>query len=331
MKAIIVDSKRHCRFYCSENNEFDTCGQTRDPVSFVSTSSPSLSSTSSSVSTEYRLNINRDNNILELSFLNLKQKEKPFYIDFRDYIQQRGGSHGHNMHSHVKNELIYKAFGKPLPSTRKYLQQLFSLSESPQSDDFQSIGQSQMGSPSTEVVIDLTAGLCRDSTILALCGLDVIAIEKNKLLYDLLTDGMKRYTTEKQHAMLDSRNKLPDLSLSIHHGDSTCAITTHDILLSWLRQQVSIYSLKQQGFHSSSSSFTLKNEPDSITSDGNISSCDNTAWLKEILKSVSISVFLDPMYPAGFVGKKALVKKETQVLHRYATLCLQLSTVNHQL
>ena len=110
---------------------------------------------------------------------------------------------------------------------------------------------------SDSTVIDLTAGIGRDSITLAAAGHNVIMVERNPILFALLQDALNR----------------------------------------------------------------LKKENNAITNRVNLFKYDSTAFgnnqqsLAHVLNS-KVTVYLDPMYAEESVGKKAAVKKETQILHR---------------
>ena len=100
------------------------------------------------------------------------------------------------------------------------------------------------------LVVDFTAGLGRDSLLLAAAGMRVVMVERNPILYSLLQDALARL-----------RNVDPALCsrLSLLLGD---------------------------------------------------------AGLIDLAGDRPETVYLDPMYPTGEVGRKANVKKETKYLHR---------------
>lgn len=107
-----------------------------------------------------------------------------------------------------------------------------------------------------ERVIDLTAGLGRDSLMLASSGnfRKVIMVERNLVLFHLLNDALVRFK----------------------------ASTT-------------------------SSSVVV---PTLMLADSSVTGC-----LDELQSPEETAVYLDPMYPADAVGRRSLVKKETQILH----------------
>lgn len=120
-----------------------------------------------------------------------------------------------------------------------------------------------------DVILDYTAGLGRDSLILAggTNAKRIFMFEKNDVMHLLLDDALSRFRCE-GHAMASK--------LNLQHLDSTdhpsVARAIHDVI-----------------------------------SNENIENPD------ELLKKVA--VYIDPMYPEGEVGKRSLVKKETQILH----------------
>ena len=115
-----------------------------------------------------------------------------------------------------------------------------------------------------DLVVDLTAGLGRDSMLIASSGQRLCMIERNPTLYRLLYDGLSRYVLTK-----------PDLDVSLYNVDST--------------NQTLVAEIVSKHFYHSP---------------------------EELAINKNITVYLDPMYPSGLVGKSSLVKKETQVLHR---------------
>lgn len=105
-----------------------------------------------------------------------------------------------------------------------------------------------------ERVIDLTAGLGRDSIMLASSGnfRKVIMVERNLVLFHLLNDALARFK----------------------------ASATSSVV------------------------------PTLMYADSSMAGC-----LDELQSPEETAVYLDPMYPADAVGRRSLVKKETQVLH----------------
>ena len=74
-------------------------------------------------------------------------------------------------------------------------------------------------SPSSEVVVwDATAGLGRDAIVLAQLGYKVIAVERSRLLFELLDDGVNRLRTSKRFIECASR-------LEVIFGDSKQLLT----------------------------------------------------------------------------------------------------------
>jgi len=148
------------------------------------------------------------------------------------------------------------------------------------------------------VVYDLTAGLGRDSLVLAMSGRSVIMFERNKVLYTLLDDALRRlasYRIEKQ---------LPPLQLTLSNQDSTTS----------LDNDFFVYKDKSSGSSDSSSDIIRVDSNSFQVSQIQPSSSSSTEISKSTINN--ICVYLDPMYPSGTVGRKAQVKKETQVLHR---------------
>ena len=73
----------------------------------------------------------------------------------------------------------------------------------------------------TRRVVDLTAGLGRDSFILAAAGFDVLLIERNPVLFYLLQDALLR---------LKAVDEQLGVRLQLAQGDSTSLVDTEDIL-----------------------------------------------------------------------------------------------------
>lgn len=167
---------------------------------------------------------NKEDNALELKWLenDSKNNEKPYRIDFISYLNKRQET--------AKQELISKAIGSK--------------------GDFNS-----------NIVIDLTAGIGRDSIIMAAAGHNVIMIERNPILFSLLNDALNRLKLENKYTIISNRLKLLNIDSS-----NFLKINTNDDMINDIQQQISVY--------------------------------------------------LDPMYAENSVGKKAAVKKETQMLHR---------------
>lgn len=204
-------------------NIFDSCG--------VSVYSPELAQeynieylNRGDIETDNGLVLAKNENYLELSWGNGSDiKEKPFRINFNSNVLLN------RSHSY-RNELIFKAFKSV--STQK-----------------------------NAAIIDMTAGLGRDSFILASAGLKVLMIERNPVLYLLLQDALKQL-----------QNQSVANNLELVYCDSTDASIT-DIITD-------------------------------VTS----------RWYKQ--SPIELSVYLDPMYQNTSVGKRSLVKKDTQMLHR---------------
>ena len=151
------------------------------------------------------------------------KKEKPFRIDFTSSaLQDRSHSY--------RNELVYKAF-------------------------------KSVTTQNNAAIIDMTAGLGRDSYILASAGLRVLMLERNPVLYLLLQDALKQVQDQ---AIANN--------LALVYCDSTDA------------------------------------------SIGNIITDSLSRWHGNL--PMDLSVYLDPMYQNTSIGKRSLVKKETQMLHR---------------
>lgn len=183
------------------------------------------------------LNESKDYNVLELIHgPKSKIKEKPFSIDFIEMKKQRNNNNGF--------ENICKAIG----NINNYKQNGY--------------------------IIDLNAGLGRDSFILALHGYHVIMIERNPVLFVLLKDAV--------HRLKLTDEKLSD-RLYLINNDSTfdsLDIQLKDIIIK-IKKNMEKYDLNYN-----------------------------------IVELNNICIYLDPMYPSKTIGKKSLVKKETQMLHR---------------
>ncbi len=126
------------------------------------------------------------------------------------------------------------------------------------------------------IVFDFTAGLGRDSLLLAASGYRVILIERNPVMYHLLNDAVGRLTVF--DPVLGKR-------MVVVNQDSADIGSFLDDKASILGK---IYHQK------------ISSEKEDATH----------------LPSISISVYLDPMYPSNTIGKKAKVKKESQMMHR---------------
>lgn len=113
----------------------------------------------------------------------------------------------------------------------------------------------------TDVVVDFTAGLGRDSILLASNGHFVQMFEKNPFICLLLQNALDRLKSERLSlkitlAQLDSSHQFNELSDSL------------------------IATIKRSG-----------------------------------MANPRVSAYLDPLYPAGYVGGKSMVKKEMQIIH----------------
>jgi hypothetical protein len=137
--------------------------------------------------------------------------------------------------------------------------------------------------PCSGLIVDFTAGLGRDSLILATGtnSTSVIMLERNRLLYTLLEDARKCFA---------ATNPVLAAKLSIHNVDSSDITAVSKIL-------------------------------------------------EGLQVSQGVTAYLDPMYPPNLVGKRASVKKETQVLqHIVADISLNvkksdmtLSEIDHDM
>jgi hypothetical protein len=114
----------------------------------------------------------------------------------------------------------------------------------------------------------------------------------------LLDDALRRlasYRIEKQ---------LPPLQLTLSNQDSTTSLDNDFV----------VYQDKSSGSSDSSSDIIRVDSNSFQVSQIQPSSSSSTEISKSTINN--ICVYLDPMYPSGTVGRKAQVKKETQVLHR---------------
>lgn len=166
-------------------------------------------------------------------------KERPFSIDFNSNAFKK-------RLKEARTELVYKAIGS-LPSK----------------------------SCGGDIVVDLTAGLGRDSMVLAACGYRVLMCERNPVLYLLLKDALERLRkAEGGQSLLASRVALLNYD-SQTPRDSGRALTRQTIL------DLFPHEAPRQ---------TSADRP--------------------------IYAYMDPMYAPNSVGRRSLVKKETQILHR---------------
>lgn len=129
------------------------------------------------------------------------------------------------------------------------------------------------------IIFDLTAGLGRDSLVLACAGYHVVMVERNKVLYTLLQDALSR---------LEIANPSIASRLFVLNHDSANDMET---LL-----------MERNGIKE-----TLKARRNTLKV------TDGEDWGAE---NEEIAVYLDPIYKPKSVGKRAMVKKETQMLHR---------------
>lgn len=115
------------------------------------------------------------------------------------------------------------------------------------------------------IVVDMTAGLCRDAMMLAAAGKQVVCCEQHPVIHALLQDALLR---------LSAVNPKLAKRVLLLHGNSCESLDAIRALL-------------------------LRLSPDLMN---------------------PVTVVLDPMYPTPPSERKALVKKETQVLHRLTEL-----------
>jgi hypothetical protein len=214
--------------------------------------------------------------VLQLIPLNQTSKDHrtPFSIDFNSIKWK-------NRFKQARKELVVKAFGKASPVSLSS----FSVSSAPTSPD---------------MIIDLTAGLGRDSMILALgSGRRVIMVEQNTVLFLLLQNALDRYklinpTLFKENNLVLLHGKAQDLAPKIQTLISSCSnITTY----------LSSHSA------AATSSFPSSSQALDV---GNASQTS--------ISSPKISVYLDPMYSDPHDERKSAVKKETQLINEILSL-----------
>jgi hypothetical protein len=140
---------------------------------------------------------------------------------------------------------------------------------------------SAFGSGPYDAIIDFTAGLGRDSVILASAtsAQHIVMIERNRIMQLLLSDALLRFQKETEFQMVASKLRL----LTIDAVDTN-----------------SIYSELSK---------LMIIDP-------------QEEWILEpaVPRSIrSIGAYLDPMYPPNLIGKKSLVKRDTQILQHIVT------------
>lgn len=192
---------------------------------------------------------NTENNHLQVVYYDKTQKniEKPFSIDFN-----QGKQKIRSEATHIGGELVVKAMGGLKQATT-----------------------------SENLVWDLTAGIGRDSFILASAGFHVQLFERNKIIFALLDDAIQRLALQNEEVY----NRI-----ILYNVDATKYLIYND------------YNIDCNN--------TAK---DNIN---NSTSYIDSASLDSLTTSRPDIILLDPMYESGKVGKKSKVKKETQVLHR---------------
>ena len=197
-------------------------------------------------------------------------RETPFSIDF---LSARNRRRGANINK-VASESIVKAVGG-LP--RK-------------------LGGGEVidSSSGSNIIWDFTAGLGRDSFILASTGYTVTMFERNTIIHALLADALDR---------LSNPNPNPHPQTLLAEGAETEKIYIHGI-----RKRLSLKHI------------------DVTTDHKELANMANTEGFVP-----PHAIILDPMYEKGQLGAKAKVKKETQFLHRILGLEEGASKENNKL
>ena len=179
--------------------------------------------------------LGKENGILQLRWADRKKRERPWFINFLQWQRRIKDAQ-------CGNDLLCRAFA------------------------FASHSKSQR--PDSHVVIDLTAGLGRDSFLLAATGLPVLLVERNPVLYHMLVDGLQRLQASAPNA--SAAAVAAGKRMFLICADST-SLHTRETL-----QQLIVDHMQND--------------------------------------SVITSVYLDPMYASGDVGRKSAVKKDSTML-----------------
>ena len=133
-----------------------------------------------------------------------------------------------------------------------------------------------------DLVVDFTAGLGRDASLFAAAGLKVVCVERNWVIYQLLQDALRRLSLEGDEDMARRM-----VAMNVDSG-TTDLERFRSVAASMINERAK-RDAEEKDYRAPP--FTFK-------------------------RGVAISVYLDPMYPLGKVGRKSAVKKEARMLHR---------------
>jgi hypothetical protein len=225
--------------------------------------------------------------VLQLIPLNQTSKDHriPFSIDFNSMKWK-------NRFKQAKKELVVKAFGKASPVSLSSLSPL-----------------SPVAPTSRDLIVDLTAGLGRDSLIIALgSGRRVIMIEPNTILFLLLQNALDRYK-------LLNPSLFKDHNLVLLHGKAQDLVPKIRNLISASSNAVTAGGEVGDGAAAGGVAATGASGI-SISSSVAVNTFNNHS---QSLSS-KVSVYLDPMYPDPHDDRKSAVKKETQLINEILSL-----------
>jgi hypothetical protein len=147
-------------------------------------------------------------------------------------------------------------------------------------------------------IIDLTAGMGKDSFILAsVGGFRVIAIERNPVLAAMLGDAIRRLRTSEPY------------SGAGHRMTVLCMDSTDARVPAYISEILAFSSVAP--LYEASSTAETANKCVQLPSDvsSKVASKVHTPAVQS-----EIGVYIDPMYPRASIGKRSAVRKDSQVL-----------------
>lgn len=124
-------------------------------------------------------------------------------------------------------------------------------------------------------------------------------------------DSAKSELVSKAVGKVDSDSTVIDLTAGIGRDSMTLAAAGHNVVM--IERNPILFALLQDALH------RLKKENNAIINRISLFKFDSTAFDQQAIAQFlngKVTVYLDPMYAEDSVGKKAAVKKETQILHR---------------
>jgi len=175
------------------------------------------------------------------------------------------------------------------------------------------------------IVVDLTAGLGTDGFVLAAGGVPVVLCERQPVLFHLLADAVRRL----RHT---SPNSQQPGSAHAHAPAPASAAPAAPAALAAVGRRMSVLLLDATSgptaveqllhhahAHAHAQALAAPHAgPDSHTQKQQQQQQQRQQQEEHGQRRSVVSVYLDPMYPAGSVGRRSAVKKGAQMLRRLA-------------